>query len=112
MSDIQTAFVVPGSGNQAEPLAGRALDGPNRVANSSADPDGPNRAVTTGAQTADLPAVLQPAAAAGANGSRFVIRGTLLAPFPGSSVVEQPAVNRLVAGSNPARGANLLSGRV
>lgn len=27
------------------------------------------------------------------------------APFPGSSVVEQPAVNRLVAGSNPARGA-------
>ena len=28
------------------------------------------------------------------------------APFPGSSVVEQPAVNRLVAGSNPARGAN------
>src|SRR3954469_4988489 len=29
------------------------------------------------------------------------------APFPGSSVVEQPAVNRLVAGSNPARGATL-----
>jgi hypothetical protein len=28
------------------------------------------------------------------------------AVFPGSSVVEQPAVNRLVAGSNPARGAN------
>ena len=27
--------------------------------------------------------------------------------FPGSSVVEQPAVNRLVAGSNPARGATL-----
>jgi hypothetical protein len=27
------------------------------------------------------------------------------AMFPGSSVVEQPAVNRLVAGSNPARGA-------
>ncbi len=26
--------------------------------------------------------------------------------FPGSSVVEQPAVNRLVAGSNPAPGAN------
>jgi hypothetical protein len=25
--------------------------------------------------------------------------------FPGSSAVEQPAVNRLVAGSNPARGA-------
>src|SRR5215467_12279617 len=33
------------------------------------------------------------------------VRGLLLAPFPGSSVVEQPAVNRLVAGSNPARGA-------
>ena len=29
--------------------------------------------------------------------------------FPGSSVVEQPAVNRLVAGSNPARGATLKS---
>jgi hypothetical protein len=28
-----------------------------------------------------------------------------LASFPGSSAVEQPAVNRLVAGSNPARGA-------
>ena len=28
--------------------------------------------------------------------------------FPGSSAVEQPAVNRLVAGSNPARGANKL----
>ncbi len=28
-----------------------------------------------------------------------------LSRFPGSSVVEQPAVNRLVAGSNPARGA-------
>jgi hypothetical protein len=27
--------------------------------------------------------------------------------FPGSSVVEQPAVNRLVAGSNPARGAKV-----
>jgi hypothetical protein len=27
--------------------------------------------------------------------------------FPGSSAVEQPAVNRLVAGSNPARGANV-----
>ena len=26
--------------------------------------------------------------------------------FPGSSVVEQPAVNRLVAGSNPASGIN------
>ena len=33
-------------------------------------------------------------------------RRSCLSPmFPGSSVVEQPAVNRLVAGSNPARGA-------
>jgi hypothetical protein len=32
-----------------------------------------------------------------------------LGKFPGSSVVEQPAVNRLVAGSNPARGANTYS---
>ena len=42
-----------------------------------------------------------------ASRSGFVI-ATLakrFALFPGSSVVEQPAVNRLVAGSNPARGA-------
>ena len=31
--------------------------------------------------------------------------GSLARSFPGSSAVEQPAVNRLVAGSNPARGA-------
>src|ERR1700754_2679842 len=30
--------------------------------------------------------------------------------FLGSSVVEQPAVNRLVAGSNPARGAKQIKG--
>src|SRR6202050_423646 len=41
--------------------------------------------------------------------SGFVICYLLLAPFPGSSVVEQPAVNRLVAGSNPARGANTIN---
>ena len=35
------------------------------------------------------------------------IRARAAALFPGSSVVEQPAVNRLVAGSNPARGAKL-----
>src|SRR5689334_1490843 len=34
--------------------------------------------------------------------------GGLRRLFPGSSVVEQPAVNRLVAGSNPARGATFL----
>src|SRR3954467_8316774 len=42
----------------------------------------------------------------------FVIRSPArkhcFALFLGSSVVEQPAVNRLVAGSNPARGANKL----
>ena len=32
-----------------------------------------------------------------------------LASFPGSSAVEQPAVNRLVAGSNPARGASKIN---
>jgi uroporphyrinogen decarboxylase len=58
---------------QAEPLAGFApLDGPNRQAKPGAEPDGLNRAVTTAGQTADLPAVEQPAAAAGANGSRFI----------------------------------------
>lgn len=36
-------------------------------------------------------------------------REDCFALFPGSSVVEQPAVNRLVAGSNPARGANNLN---
>ncbi len=72
MSKILKASAVPGSDNQAEPLAGFALDGPNRERNPGADPDGHNRAVTTGAQTADLPAVKQPVAAAGANGSRFV----------------------------------------
>ena len=33
------------------------------------------------------------------------LEGVLPFLFPGSSVVEQAAVNRLVAGSNPARGA-------
>jgi hypothetical protein len=43
----------------------------------------------------------------------YATRARKLLLFPGSSVVEQPAVNRLVAGSNPARGAKrfqLLSG--
>ena len=35
------------------------------------------------------------------------VRARAAAFFPGSSVVEQPAVNRLVAGSNPARGAKV-----
>ena len=37
-------------------------------------------------------------------------RSPFAAAFPGSSVVEQPAVNRLVAGSNPARGASFFIG--
>ena len=41
-------------------------------------------------------------------GTGFVICGSDASRlFPGSSAVEQPAVNRLVAGSNPARGANV-----
>ena len=74
LSDFRnTASAASGSDrDQAEPLAGPALDGPNRGSNPGADPDGPNWAATTVAQTADLPAVNQPAAAAGANGSRFI----------------------------------------
>jgi uroporphyrinogen decarboxylase len=68
------ASAIPGSdGKQAEPLVEfNPFDGPNRSMNSGADPDGPNRAVTTAEQTADPPAVSQPATAAGANGSRFL----------------------------------------
>jgi hypothetical protein len=36
---------------------------------------------------------------------RLCYSRTLARVVPGSSAVEQPAVNRLVAGSNPARGA-------
>jgi len=74
LSDIKNkASVTPGTDcEQAEPLDGFALDGLNREQNPGADPDGHNRAVTTGDQTVGLPAVKQPAAAAGANGSRFV----------------------------------------
>ena len=38
-------------------------------------------------------------------GSALLYASLARALFPGSSAVEQPAVNRLVAGSNPARGA-------
>jgi hypothetical protein len=38
---------------------------------------------------------------------RLCYSRTLARVVPGSSAVEQPAVNRLVAGSNPARGAKL-----
>src|SRR6185437_8031269 len=57
---------------QAGPLDGSALDGPNRRAFPGADPEGPNRAATTSAQTADRHAVIQPDAAARAKGSRFI----------------------------------------
>jgi uroporphyrinogen decarboxylase len=68
------ASAAPGTDReQAEPLAGfDPLDGPNRGTKPGAEPDGPDRAVTTVGQTADLPVVNQPAAAAGANGSRFI----------------------------------------
>ncbi len=57
---------------QAEPLAElKPSDGLDRLVNSGADTEGPNRAATTVAQTADNP-VVQPITAAGANGSRFV----------------------------------------
>jgi uroporphyrinogen decarboxylase len=69
---LNQASDTPGTGEQAEPLAGFTLDGPNRAESPGADPEGPNRAVTTTVQTADLPVVNQPATAAGANGSRFV----------------------------------------
>jgi uroporphyrinogen decarboxylase len=69
---LNQASVVPGTGEQAEPLAGVTPDGPNRAGNPGADPEGPNRAVTTAAQTADPTVVNNPATAAGANGSRFV----------------------------------------
>ena len=38
-----------------------------------------------------------------------VVESSEIAPFPGSSMVERSAVNRNVAGSSPARGANLPS---
>jgi uroporphyrinogen decarboxylase len=59
---------------QPEPLVeSTSLDGQNRAVHSGADLDGPKRAVTTAAQTADDPAVnSNTIAAAGANGSRFV----------------------------------------
>ena len=60
------------AGNQAGPLDGSALDGPNRRVYPGADPEGPNRAATTSAQTADRHAVIQPDAAAWAKGSRFI----------------------------------------
>jgi len=72
LSELKPASDLPGTDAQAEPLAGFKLDGQNRAANSGAEPEGPNRAATTVDQTAYPPAVNQPDAAAGANGSRFV----------------------------------------
>jgi uroporphyrinogen decarboxylase len=70
---MNPASVVSGTDRvQAEPLAElKPSDGLDRLVNSGADTEGPNRAVTTVAQTADNP-VVQPITAAGANGSRFV----------------------------------------
>src|SRR5437016_14055890 len=50
-----------------------------------------------------------------ASASGFVIRSrarTSVRPFLGSSAVEHPTVNRMVAGSNPARGARSEERRV
>src|SRR5215510_648635 len=44
-------------------------------------------------------------------GKRLCYSRTLARVVPGSSAVEQPAVNRLVDGSNPSRGAILLRDR-
>src|SRR5580704_567322 len=72
LSDFQKQASAGSDRAQAEPLAGLELDGQNRVASPGADTDGLNRAATTVTQTAYPPAVIQPDAAAGANGSRFV----------------------------------------
>ena len=56
----------------AEPLVESTLDGQNRAVHSGADLDGPKRAATTAAQTADDPAVNSNTTAAGTFGSRFV----------------------------------------
>src|SRR5450631_4519789 len=70
---LKQASAVSGSERvQAEPLVEPSLDGHNRKRNTGADLDGPKRAVTTAAQTADDPAVNSNTTAAGANGSRFV----------------------------------------
>ena len=45
-----------------------------------------------------------------ASPSAFCYSRTLARVVPGSSAVEQPAVNRLVDGSNPSRGAKLNQG--
>jgi uroporphyrinogen decarboxylase len=74
LSQYNPASDAPGAdGVQAEPLAEfNPNEGLDRSVNSGAEPEGPNRAVTTVDQTANRPAVNQPVAAAGANGSRFV----------------------------------------
>ena len=73
MSELKPASDLPGTDCvQAEPLAGFTFDGQSRAVNPGADPERSNRAATTVDQTAYPPAVNQPDAAAGANGSRFV----------------------------------------
>ena len=84
-----------GRGLQPSPLGGFGSAGHPRT-------KGARRSFSEGGRVLDCTDALQPREA-------FVI-GRLLsksAVFPGSSAVEQPAVNRLVAGSNPARGAKL-----
>jgi hypothetical protein len=63
----------------------------------------PSRSVTAKRFTGRSPAVIScPLRPRGFRSHKDLI--------PGSSAVEQPAVNRLVAGSNPARGASLIKG--
>jgi hypothetical protein len=54
---LNHASVVPGTGEQAEPLVGFTPDGLNRAVKPGADPEGPNRAVTTAAHDVDLDGV-------------------------------------------------------
>jgi len=74
LSEQKSASVTAGGHRvQADPLAEfNPLPGRDTSVNSSADPEGQNRAVTTVDQTASYDAVNQPDAATGANGSRFV----------------------------------------
>jgi uroporphyrinogen decarboxylase len=72
LNQQKPASVTSGTRDQADPLAEfNPFPGRDRSVNSSADPEGQNRAVTTVDQTASI-AVNQPVAATGANGSRFV----------------------------------------
>ena len=72
MNKQKSESIPSGTGAQAEPLAEfNPFPGHDTSVNSSAEPEEKNRAVTTVDQTASTNAV-NPVAATGANGSRFV----------------------------------------